>query len=93
MGLTTKKALRKSLITIAFYVAAALLIELLDRVSPGGPCNPGLGDMLFILLIPGSAIFFFISLYKTIRTDRINVYPTIIHLLVFVAILICLRMG
>lgn len=37
--------------TLIFYTIAITTIEVLGKISPGGPCNPGLGVLVFMLLI------------------------------------------
>jgi hypothetical protein len=45
---------------VLFYIALGLLIVILDHVSPGGPCVPGMG-MLLVIFLPfiSGALFLF----------------------------------
>jgi hypothetical protein len=43
------------------YAVAIATIYLLKKISPGGPCAAGLGDVAFFLLLPISAALFCVT--------------------------------
>ncbi len=73
--------IRKPLMTILFYVAAYFLIETFHKIHPGGYGDQSLGTFVFHILIPLSIILFMFNFIKTIRGDKTNLIPTIIHFL------------
>ena len=83
-----RKVFKNVLLTIAFYSIAALVIYLLDKQSPSGPCTPGLGALAFILTIAISAILLFLNVYKTIYKDIANFSSILVHLIAWTIFLL-----
>jgi len=65
--------------TLLFYIVAATAIYILEKVSPSGPCTPGLGLLSFFLLIPITVGLLLRNIYLTIKVDRENLLNVIIH--------------
>ena len=78
--------------TTLFYVFYFVIASIGKRIDKGGPCTPGFGDALFLLLIPISIIYFFILIYKNYKS-RNNFYLTsiYIHLVLWVILFICIQ--
>ena len=66
--------------TLLFYVVAAATIYILEKVSPSGPCTPGLGLLLFFILIPIVLGLLLRNIYLTIKVDKANLTNVIIHI-------------
>ena len=79
--------------TFIFYAVAIVAIDVLSRLSPGGPCVPGGGVVAFFFLIP---VIFGLCLYNTFLTfhrGKNNGIPAIIHAAVLVIIFVMLNVG
>ena len=79
--------------TFIFYAVAIAAIDVLNRLSPGGPCVPGLGAVAFFLLLP---VIFGLCLYNTFLTfhrEKNNGIQAIIHAAVLVIIFVLLNVG
>jgi len=72
--------------TISFYIVSFMIIAILEKQNPGGPCAPGLGMLGFFLLVPISVVLFFINLYKTVKEDKTYLYSVLVHVLVWAGI-------
>ncbi len=83
--------MKKSVAIIFFYLFSAAMILWLDKISPSGPCNAGLGIIAFLTFIPIGIIPFLASLYTTIRKDKSNLKFTILHMMSAIAVLIALN--
>jgi hypothetical protein len=81
---------KKALPTLAFYIIAYFAIELLNKFSPGGPCVPGLGFLLFMLLIPVGSGWLLYLLYKIYKGDKTCRTPAMIHFGMLVILMILL---
>jgi 4-hydroxybenzoate polyprenyltransferase len=73
---------RKPLMTLLFYFLSYITIQVLNKISPSGPCVPGLSFLAFLALIPICIILFLINAYKTLEGDKTNIISTILHLIV-----------
>lgn len=69
--------------TTSFYVLSFILLSVLEKWSPSGPCVPGLGMFGFLLLIPVCFVLFLINLYQAVEKDKAYLYSAGIHLLVW----------
>jgi hypothetical protein len=65
--------------TLLFYVVAAATIYILEKISPSGPCTPGLGVLSFFLLIPIAVGLLLLNIYLTIKGDKENLINVFIH--------------
>ena len=82
-----------TLSTSGFYLLLISLVPLLDRFSPEGPCSPGAGVML-ILLIPLLSVFgFVVSFAICAKDNRAFMGPTIVNGLFFVGSLVVFTRG
>lgn len=70
--------------TLLFYLAAAAVVYILDRVYPGGPCTPGLGVLSLFILIPVIAVLLLRNIYLAIKVNKLNFIKVIIHALVII---------
>ena len=71
--------LKRTTLTLSYYVMAALVLFLLNDAYPSGPCTPGPGIMGFFLLIPLSIALLIRNIYVTTKVGRDNLLATIIH--------------
>ncbi len=71
--------IKKAGLTILFYLIGAGSIFILNKISPSGPCNPGLGVLAFMLLLIVSGIFFIISLIKVFQGNKTSRVLALIH--------------
>lgn len=65
--------------TLLFYIVAATTVYILEKVSPSGPCTPGLGVLSFFLLIPIVVGLLLRNVYLTIKVDKKNLIKVVIH--------------
>jgi hypothetical protein len=88
------KPIAKRIINTAlFYTLSFIILPILEYQSPSGPCVPGLGMLGFFLLIPISAVLFLISLYKAAEVNKVYLYSSLIHLLVWLGLFLWLRLN
>lgn len=67
--------IRPELKTTFFFIGYFITAFLLNKISPSGPCTPGLGAALFLLLIPISIIYtivLLINYYKSQNKEYLN---------------------
>lgn len=82
--------MRKEIKWILFYIVYVIAILIGDKMAPSGPCTPGLGFFLFILLIPISVFLFLKDLYKYYREpDKSGLYCILIHPLMWLLLFLC----
>ena len=86
-SLLFKHLLRNALMTVIFYIVSWIIFKLMNIYSPAGPCVPGGGDMLFILLIPVVITLFVINAYKTFAVSVNYTISLLLHLAVILWIL------
>ncbi|OQP59095.1 hypothetical protein A3860_38990 [Niastella vici] len=79
--------------TLIFYAIAIVAIDVLNRLSPGGPCVPGLGVVAFFLFIPVIFGLFLYNIFLTFHRGKKNGIPAIIHAAVLVIIFVMLNVG
>ena len=72
------------LYTLVLYALLALAAYILDRVSPSGPCNPGMGVIVILFTPFLSAILFIVELVLTLKGRKSHTVPAIIHALVII---------
>ena len=63
-----------TLSTSVFYLILLPLILLEERLSPSGPCNPGMGFLLFMFALLASGIAFVVSVAKRMMGRRDQVW-------------------
>ena len=73
------RTIRKAIWVMAFYTIAIPSAFVLYTLYPGGPCNPGLAVLIFILLLPANIVMLLVSLYKTFKIDQSYAILTFIH--------------
>jgi hypothetical protein len=86
-----KPLLKKVGLTLLFYSLAATSIYLLNKAEPSGPCTPGLGIMLLLLLPFISAVLFVVNSIKTYKGSKSNMLSAVIHLLVVIGFIVFLE--
>jgi len=67
--------IRPELKTILFFIGYFIIANICDKMSPSGPCTPGVGALLFLLSIPVSIIYtliLFIKYYKSQNQEYLN---------------------
>jgi hypothetical protein len=89
--IVNSKIARRIIKTILFYILSFIVLSILEKQSPSGPCVPGLGMLGFFLLIPISIVLFLINLYKSAEVDKVYLYSALIHLLIWAGIFLWLR--
>ena len=72
-------SLKQVCLTILFYQLAAIVIYVLDKVSPTGSCALGLGVVNFMLLSVVSASLFVVNLVKIYRGEKTSTFSASIH--------------
>jgi len=88
------KFMRRDIKLILFYITYIITIIISDKMVPSGPCTPGLGFFLFLLLIPISIISFLRDLYKYYSDPikwRLNCMA--IHGLVWLILFVIIRLN
>jgi hypothetical protein len=74
--------------TLLFYAIALTIVYLLDKISPTGPCTPGLGIISFMCLIPISIVLVIRNIYLAVKIDKSNFIVAIMHIVVMTIALI-----
>lgn len=86
--------IKKTLITIALYIAFISVTVILGELSPGGPCSPGLGA-IFILI--GAPIFllvlFLFSLFCYVSGRKEYLPSLLINSVVIFATVLIFYLG
>jgi hypothetical protein len=84
--------MRKVVKWILFYVVYVIAILIADKMVPSGPCTPGLGFFLFLLLVLISVVLFLKDLYKYYREpEKSRLYCILIHPLIWFLLYLCLH--
>ncbi len=65
--------------TLIFYTVAVAAIFILNRLSPSGPCTPGLGILAFFLLIPTIIALLLNNIYLAVKVNRANTANAVLH--------------
>lgn len=77
---------RLTIPTLLFYAVAIATIYILEKVSPSGPCTPGLGVLSFFLLIPIAVGLLLRNIYLTVKVNKANLINVILHIVAIVLI-------
>lgn len=85
MNSQTKKM---TALTAIFYGITASAAYLLEKISPSGPCTPGLGVIIFLLAVPVAIILLCINLYKIIMGETEHIDSAIVHVIVIAVVMI-----
>lgn len=72
--------------TILFYIGSIATIYLFEKLSPSGPCTPGLGFMACLLFIPLAIALLLRNIYLTIVGDRKNGIVALLHAAILMTI-------
>lgn len=68
--------------TIGTYVVLFILFFILQIMSPSSPCNPGLGELFLILVVPITVIILLFNSVFKIKSKKEYFIPFTIHLLI-----------
>lgn len=72
--------MRKEFKLMLFYVVYLIATYVINYVSPSGPCTPGPGFFMFMLLIPISILLLLKDIFKCMRNpERSRLYCVLIH--------------
>jgi hypothetical protein len=77
--------------TFIFYACAVVNLFFLQKLSPGGPCTPGLSIVGFFLLIPLIIGLLIYNIYLAINKDQSHGIAAFIHAAVLVVIFVALN--
>ncbi|MEC4004748.1 hypothetical protein OX283_008770 [Flavobacterium sp. SUN052] len=83
--------LKNALFTIGFYILLLIASYFLDVVSPSGPCTPGLGAALLLVLPFISGLMLIINIFRYFIYKKELITSIIIHFLIFVSLLIFIK--
>jgi hypothetical protein len=72
--------------TLAFYLICFLILSYLFKVSPSGPCVPGMGVMAFLLLVPVIAFLLLRNVFFAVKGSRTHLVRALLHALVCASI-------
>ncbi len=74
---------------VLFYIIYGISILISNTIVPSGPSTPGIGFLLFMLLIPLSIVLFVIDLFKYFgKPNRVRLHLMAIHVLVWLILFI-----
>ena len=82
-----------TLLTSGFYLLLFTLAPLLDRHSPSGPCTPGAGILLILLIPLLSGFGFVVSFAVCAKGNRAFLGPVIVNGSMFVGSLVLFNLG
>jgi len=68
--------------TLAYYAVGISIVFILNKISPSGPCTPGLGALAFLLFILVSAILVIRNICLAIKDNRKYLVAVITHVVV-----------
>jgi hypothetical protein len=90
-----KRPFRKKsvLMTLGVYAIMAGVIYFLNSVSPSGPCNPGMGIFLLLLMPIVSIVLLFVTGMSAIRGRKSQIIPAALHGFVLLAFACLLHFG
>jgi hypothetical protein len=66
--------LRKLIPTFGFYATGITTIFLLEKISPAGPCSPGMGMLALLIFLPVCLGLLIKNIYLSVRKD-ISIWP------------------
>ncbi len=65
---------------LLFYVAVFIVVLLCNTLMPAGPCTPPGSLLIFMIMIPVSAILFLYSMFRAFTFSKTALISGIIHL-------------
>jgi hypothetical protein len=65
----------------------------LEKISPSGPCNPGLGVLAFFISIPVVGILIIRSIYLAFAKDKNHWATVVLHIILIAIFLILASSG
>lgn len=71
--------LKRTTLTLSYYVISLTLLFLVNDLYPSGPCTPGPAILIFMLLIPWSIVLLIRNIYVTSKVGRANALAMAIH--------------
>lgn len=77
--------------TLLFYAVAAIVIYVLEQVSPSGPCTPGLGILSFFLLLIIILILLLRNIYLAIKVDKQNIVIVVLHIIAILLLTVIIQ--
>jgi hypothetical protein len=72
--------------TIGFYIVAFVAILVLNVLSPSGPCTPGLGILVFILLLITGVVLLIKNIFHFLTRQASNGIVILLHFSVLVVL-------
>jgi hypothetical protein len=80
--------LKRTALTLGYYIISFTLFFLLNDAYPSDMCNPGMGMYVLILMIPLSIGLLIRNMYVTHKVGRSNLPATLIHVAACAVILV-----
>jgi hypothetical protein len=65
--------------TIIFYLIAATVVFTLDKISPSGPCTPGLGILSLFCVVVICFGLLIKNIYLSFKKDKMNLPVALFH--------------
>jgi len=84
-------AIKRLIPTLIFYMIAIAAVIFLNKISPSGPCTPGLGVFSFFLLMPVILGLMIYNIYLTLHKNKRNGIVAALHAVVLIAIFVMLN--
>jgi hypothetical protein len=84
-------SIKNGLLTITLYVLLLIVSFLLEKVSPSGPCIPGLGGAILLGLPFITGFLLIINLIKLFRGNETVKFSLLIHFLLLLFLLIYIK--
>jgi hypothetical protein len=85
--------IRKTSLTVIFYLCSWLIIYGLSEAYPSGPCVPGLGVLAFVLLPVIAFILLGYNFYQTMEGKKENKLSMFIHLVFVILFVLYFKLG
>lgn len=83
-ALNEKSNHEKIVPTIILYVIAFISFLVFSKTSPNGPCNPGLGLLIFLFIGAFALVLLAVNAYKLIRHGKQYLTKVLIHLIALI---------
>lgn len=87
------QAKKMTALTVGFYGVAAATVSILEKISPSGPCTPGLGVLAFFLSVPVALILFCINAYRVVMGETEHTGSLIVHGVVILGVMLFLKLS
>jgi uncharacterized membrane protein len=83
-ALNGKNNPKKIVPTIILYVIAFISFLVFSKTSPNGPCNPGLGLIIFLFIGVFALLLLVVNIYKLIKYGKQYLTKVLIHLIALI---------